>query len=205
MRLLDTGTTKDGRAFFEAEIEWHAGKKDESGSSLLLQEVRRFEIASEKPGHAVVDATFRLTAARDLRLDGDLQHSGIHFRGSKELLQREDETSYIWEPPLPGNGGRVISEELKWCRFFFPIGEEWYSALEMNHPGNPVEELSWRNYGRFGFFFRKQLTDGETLQVKYRFVTAPASEPKGKKHSEEELKSARKQTAALSISRIPIT
>ena len=52
----------------------------------------------------------------------------------------------------------------------------------MNSPHNPVEELSTRNYGRFGYFFKKKLAKGETLDLDYRFmiseVDAPANAPK---------------------------
>ena len=196
VKPVTSGTTPDGKAFFEAEIEWHGGSKDEQGNSLLLRELRRFEIASPQFGETIVDAQFHLSAARDLQLGGDLQHSGIHFRGSRELLQRKDETSYLWEPPLPGRGGKVESPDLKWCRLLFPIGQNWYSATELNAPSNPVEELSWRDYGRFGFFFSKELAKGEELKLKYRFITEPTDSPEGEKFSDERLEKERKEASA---------
>ena len=195
-KIREKGATPNGRAFLEAEIEWHAGKKDDDGSSLLLREIRRFEIASPEPGHTMVDVTFQLSAARDLELGGDLQHSGIHFRGSKELLERKNETAYLWEPPLPGRGGKVASKDLKWCRLLFPIGGDWYSATELNAPANPVEELSWRDYGRFGFFFSKELAKGEQLKLNYRFITQPIAPPEGEKFSEDRLKNLREEASA---------
>jgi hypothetical protein len=70
---------------------------------------------------------------------------------------RNTETAYVWEPDLPGPGGKAVSKDFKWCRLVFPIKDHWYSAMELNSPTNPVEELSWRDYGRFGFFFKKTL------------------------------------------------
>ena len=176
---LDGG--KDA-ATLVATIEWRGGKKDDAGSDLLLTETRTLVISRPDGKRTRVDAKFELKAARDLTLGGDLQHAGIHFRGAKEVSTRNKETSYLWQPDLPGPGGKVASTELQWCRLLFPSGEHWYTSTELNAPGNPVEELSWRDYGRFGFFFKKSLKKDETLRVSYRFlierVEAPADKPK---------------------------
>jgi len=173
---LDTGRDSVG---FTATIVWRGGKKDTSGSDLLLTETRTHNI-SRPGGRTQVNAHFVLKAARDLRLDGDLQHAGIHFRASNEVAERAGETVYVWEPDLPGPGGKVPSKELKWCRLQFPIGQRWYAATELNPPGNPVEELSWRDYGRFGFFFKKSMTNGETLALDYRFLIESSEAPAAK-------------------------
>lgn len=160
-----------------AKIEWHAQKADEAGDTILLKETRQLRITQPAPAKTQVDARFTLVAARDLTLDGDLQHSGIHFRAAHQLHERKQETRYLWEPDLPGAGGKVVSPELKWCRAIFPIGTNWYAATELNLPANPTAELSWRDYGRFGFFFRQKLEWGETLELNYRFVTEPTTPP----------------------------
>ena len=73
------------------------------------------------------------------------------------------------------SGGKVASKELKWARLTFPIGSRWYHATELNAPSNPVQELSWRDYGRFGFFFSRPLKKDETLTLRYRFLTELAT------------------------------
>ena len=121
-------------------------------------------------------------AARDLKLEGDLQHSGVHFRASHEVTRRVRETSYLWSPDLPGPGGKVSGHDLKWCRLLFPIGDHWYTGLQLSAPSNPVDELSWRDYGRFGFFFKKTLPKAQVRELDYRFIIeradAPALKPK---------------------------
>jgi ubiquinone/menaquinone biosynthesis C-methylase UbiE len=158
-----------------ATINWHAQKPDANGDSILLVETRRLDISQPAPGKTQIDAQFTLDAMRDITLNGDLQHAGVHFRGSNELDRRTNETRYVWEPDLPGPDGRVVSTDLKWCRLIFPIGTNWFAATELNSPGNPTAELSWRDYGRFGFFFKHKLEWGDTLDVKYRFITEPVS------------------------------
>lgn len=170
VREAKSSTSATG-AVITAAIEWHAAE----GKGLLVKETRTLAISQPAPEKTQVDAHFVLTAARDLSLDGDLQHAGIHFRASREVAERESETKYLWEPDRPGENGRVRSTELKWCRLIFPIGNKTFTATELNAPGNPVEELSWRAYGRFGFFFKKDLSKDESLDVRYRFITQPSS------------------------------
>ncbi len=164
-------------AILVAQIEWRGGKKDAQESDLLLTETRTLTLSRPDGKRTQVDAQFVLKSARDLSLDGDLQHAGIHFRAADEVADRAKETAYLWEPDLPAGAGKIVSPEFKWCRLLFPIGARWYTSLELNAPGNPVEELSWRDYGRFGFFFKKRLKAEETLKVNYRFLIEPAEKP----------------------------
>ena len=160
--------TDDRSATIVANITWRAGKKDPNGNDLLLTEKRTLVI-SQPEGRAIqVDARFRLSPARDVTLAGDLQHSGVHFRAANEVATREQETRYLTEPESTPKGNN-----LKWVRLEFPIGKKWYSATQVNAPTNPVEELSTRAYGRFGYFFKRSLNGRDTLDLRYRFVVQP--------------------------------
>ncbi len=177
-------------------IDWLANKKDEKGSDQLISETRTLVISKPDGKRTQVDAHFTLKAARDLELGGDLQHAGIHFRASNEVHGRAKETSYLADPTNRETKGKdfaaavdpkakapakpVVTGDLKWCRLLFPIGTRWYSATELNPPSNPSEELSWRDYGRFGYFFKKKLKSGETLDLDYRFLIAPEEAPASK-------------------------
>ena len=178
-----------------ATIEWNAGKPGADGSMLLITETRTLTISQPAPKSVQVDAKFELNPARDLTLGGDLQHAGIHFRASKSVGDRKAETSYVWEPDLDGKGGKVKSTELKWAQLTFPIGQRWYHVTHLNAPTNPVEELSWRDYGRFGFFFTKALKKDEKLAVNYRFVAELAAGVTSKP-TDEQRKESRKAAQA---------
>lgn len=168
---------KQSTATIKSTVLWHAGKKDKAGSDLLVTETRNLTFSRPGQNQTIIDATFVLNPARDVSLVGDLQHSGVHFRASNEVATRAKETSYLFEPER-----KVKGNDLKWVRLLFPIGERWYTAMEMNAPSNPVEEVSMRDYGRFGYFFKKKLKEGEPLTLRYRFlveaVEAPADKPK---------------------------
>ena len=157
----DTGVKDSARIV--ATVLWKSAKSTD-GSDLLITERR--DLTFSRPDRRIqIDAIFTLVPARDLRLAGDLQHSGVHFRASNEVHARQSETSYLNSPE-----GKTKGNDLKWCRLSFPIGTNAYSALQLNHPENPVEELSTRKYGRFGYFFKKSLTQGKPLTLKYRFI-----------------------------------
>ena len=187
---LEKLSTTAESATIVARIEWRAGTADASGNNLLLKEIRTMTISRPAAGVAAhVDASFNLTAARDLALGGDVQHAGIHMRVSHAVVERAEDTSYLWSPesaPTAGKGygkkasgvkGSVVGKDLKWGEFLFPLHGRWYSAVQMNAPSNPVEEFSTREYGRFGFFFKKELKKNENLAVNYRFLVQNAEAP----------------------------
>ena len=176
--VRETAATSD-HVEIVADIVWRSAKKDDSGDNTLLNETRTLRVS--KPGDAgtiVVDAKFELTAARDLTLGGDLQHAGVHFRAHREVVDRAGDTIYMWHPDVGDGGGRIINSEMRWCRFVYPIGENWYSTIQLNAPGNPTEELSWRDYGRFGFFFSREMKKDESLTLNYRFITSTVVAPR---------------------------
>lgn len=189
VELERLSTDADG-ATVVARIEWRAGNADAAGSNLLLTERRTLRIARPGPGVAAqVDATFELKAARDLTLDGNVQHAGVHLRVSHEVVDRADDTSYLWSPPgapTAGKGyskkamgltGSVVGRDLQWGEFLFPLHGRWYSAIQMNAPQNPVEEFSTREYGRFGYFFKRDLRKDVPFAVNYRFLLRNAETP----------------------------
>ncbi|MSR66569.1 MAG: hypothetical protein EXS24_04265 [Pedosphaera sp.] len=181
-----------------AEIDWLSIKPDSNGSHELIRETRTHTVSRPDGKRTQVDCHFVLNPVRDLTLGGDLQHAGIHFRASNEASKRNKETSYLWEPPLPPGSGKVVSPTFQWARLQFPIGTRWFSATEINSPRNPVEELSWRDYGRFGFFFKRDLKKGESLALDYRFLVGPVEAPAElpNKLSEAQSKTARTQAQA---------
>ncbi len=54
-----------------------------------------------------------------------------------------------------------------------------YNVQHMNHPGNPQPTLysAYRDYGRFGAFFKKKIASGETLALHYRILVVEGNMP----------------------------
>ena len=159
----------DGGVKLDTTMNWRS-RHAEADENLVLVENRRLTI-SQCNGRTIVDFDTTLTAERDLRLDGDLQHAGVHYRAHHTVGDRANETSYLWEPTgLEDRGGRLISDDFQWVQFVYPKGDNWYLVTQLNAPTNPTEELSWRDYGRFGFFHKDELAAGESRDLSFRFI-----------------------------------
>lgn len=165
-QLVTTGH----HAVTEAQIHWRAGIKPDATDDLLLDEHRRITFSHTNTQETQIDFVTHLTAARTLTLGGDLQHAGVHFRAENEVASRRDETSYLWSPNVPVNQRGMKADQWQWATLFFPIGDQFYRCTEMTAPQNELEELSWRDYGRFGFFGKKDLAAGERLELRFRFI-----------------------------------
>jgi hypothetical protein len=188
------GRAQDSAAI-TARIEWRASAKDASGSDLLLTERRVMTLSRYGPARVLqVDLATRFTAARDLMLDGDVQHAGVHLRVDHPVATEREKTSYLWSPNVPGVPGKVVSPQLQWGEFIFPLHGRWYRAAQLNAPANPVEEFSTREYGRFGYFFRRDIKQHAALALHYRFLLSGIPEPADSpKRSAAEIATARRE------------
>lgn len=170
-------TVSPGGTKLDTVMHWRSRHADDS-ENLVLVENRTMTLTRPQSGGTVVDFETTLTAERDVELGGDLQHAGVHFRAHHTVDDRRGETSYLWEPAdLEGGGGRIVHNGLKWVTHLFPIGDNWYRATQLNAPSNPTTELSWRDYGRFGFFHKDKLAAGDARDLSYRFIIEPVDAP----------------------------
>jgi len=144
-RMVDAGGVE-----IIANIRWLSQKKDGEQNGVLINERRTIRV---------------------LVLGGDLQHAGLHFRAAAEVDEVRDQTRYLWSPAdLDPGTGRIVSNNLEWVNFRFPLHGHWYSVTQLNHPGNQAGELSWRDYGRFGFFRTARMAAGEEISFQGRFL-----------------------------------
>lgn len=159
------------------DIEWLSSNRDDELEGLLISERREISI-SRTDGRTRIDHKSEMRAARDVNLGGDLQHAGLHFRADAAVDDVRSQTSYLWAPAdLSPGRGRIISDDLLWVRFLFPLHDNWYSVTQLNHPDNRSTELSWRDYGRFGFFFNDELEAGEVREMVGRFYIDASAGP----------------------------
>lgn len=129
------------------------------------------------PGGTMIDFASELTTTLDkVRLDGDPQHAGFHFRASAAVEKNSKETFFIRPdgkgPPgeeknwQKGKGGPV---NLSWDAMSFVLGGKRYTVVYFDHPANPKEaRQSERCYGRIGTYFEYDLTPDKPLRVRYR-------------------------------------
>src|SRR5471032_1925725 len=59
--------------------------------------------------------------------------------------------------------------DLPWYAMSFVLNDQRYTTCYLNHPNNPKEtRFSERDYGRFGGYFQRDITDEQPLIVNYR-------------------------------------
>ncbi|MDB5308943.1 MAG: hypothetical protein JWO38_3145 [Gemmataceae bacterium] len=155
-------------------ISWHG--KD--GQTFVTEE--RELTAYAASGGTLIDFAGVLKTDRpSVKLDGDPQHAGFHFRASMEVAQKTAKETYYLRPDGKGKPGETRNWDpkgkdpktvnLPWDAISFVVGGKRYTVVRMNHPDTPGEARgSERDYGRFGDYFEYELTPEKPLRVKYR-------------------------------------
>jgi hypothetical protein len=157
-----------------AAISWHG--KDGKSFANEEREVAAYAV----PGGTLIDWSTVLSTKLDkVRLDGDPQHAGFHFRANQEVAKNGKENTYYLRPDGKGKIGETrnwdakgknpIAINLPWNACSFVTGGKRYTVLRINHPDNPGETRgSERDYGRFGDYFEYDLTSEKPLKLEYR-------------------------------------
>ncbi len=151
-----------------------------SNGMKLLGETRELDVVPVAGG-TVIDFASRVVADGPVRLDGDPQHSGVHFRASNEVHDSTKGQTYYLRPGAkakPGDYRNWPADKTyvnaAWHAASFVVGGQRYTVLRANRPANPGEaRMSERDYGRFGSYFEYDLTADKPLEVGYRFWVQP--------------------------------
>jgi hypothetical protein len=160
-------------------ISWHG--KDGATFATEERDVTAYHIH----GVTLLDWSTVLSTKLDkVRLDGDPQHAGFHFRANQEVAKNGKENAYYLRPDGKGKNGdtrnwdpnpkATVTKDprtvnLPWNACSFVTGGKRYTVLRIGHPDNPKETRgSERDYGRFGDYFEYDLTPKTPLKLKYR-------------------------------------
>ena len=114
-----------------------------------------------------------------VKLDGDPQHAGFHFRAAMEVAKKTNKETYYLRPDGKGKPGETRNWDAKtrdpktvnrpWDAMSFVLGGQRYTAAYLDRPDNPKEaRYSEREYGRFGSYFEYTIDEGKPLTVNYR-------------------------------------
>ena len=140
-------------------------------------EERELAVSAPKAGWQV-DFVSTLTTDREkVRLDGDPQHAGFHFRAAQDAEKSPKET-YFLRPDGKGELGKEVNWDPRgkkgpvnrpWTAMSFVVAGKRYTVVYLDHPDNPKEaRQSERAYGRFGTYFEYDLTKDRPLKVRYQ-------------------------------------
>ncbi len=159
-------------ATFTSLVEW-AGKNE---SEVALKEERTFTFLTPPAGaYALIDTASKLTAVGgETVLGGDPEHAGLQFRPSDDI--KPTETSFFF----PGNPDLKKDKDLPWFGGNFTIRGKRYSVVYLNHPSNPKGAVTsaYRDYGRFGTFFKDTIPAGGEKTIRARFLITEGDMPK---------------------------
>jgi hypothetical protein len=153
------------------QIAWHG-----VGKEVFAREERALTVY-HVPGGTLVEFASRLTPVlAPLKLDGDPQHAGFHFRADNEVAETTAKQTVFIRPDGPGKPGETRNwpaqkehVNLPWNAMSFVLGGTRYTAAYLDRPENPKEaRFSERDYGRFGSYFVHTLEEGKPLEVRYR-------------------------------------
>jgi hypothetical protein len=162
----------------------HAMKIDWCGTDgqPFAQENREVT-AYQLPGGLLLELASQVTTELPkVRLDGDPQHAGVHFRANSDVEKTRAKT-YFLRPDGKGEPGKERNWDpksgkgpvnLPWNAMSFELDGRRYTALYLDHPSNPKEARgSERAYGRIGSYFEYDLTPKSPLNVRYRVWIQP--------------------------------
>lgn len=167
-KFLKKDATGD-QATFTALVHWNDAAKE----AFIIEE-RTFTVR-RVPAGTLIDFSAKLSAPRgDLKLDGDPEHAGIHFRPAGELDTKKTRYHFPAEQP---NAHK--DTDYPWVGETFTLGGAAYSVVEMSHPKNPsgTRWSAYRDYGRFGAFPVAEIKQGGSFAFNFRFLIASGELP----------------------------
>jgi hypothetical protein len=143
----------------------------------FLREERELTVYHVKGGTLVEFASRLKTTGGKVKLDGDPQHAGFQFRAHNDVAAKTKSQTYYLHPD--GSKGEMGKErnwpadktmyDLPWYAMSFVLDDQRYTTCYMNHPKNPQPtRFSERDYGRFGGYFERMITEEMPLVVQYR-------------------------------------
>jgi hypothetical protein len=155
-------------------VDWNG-----TGKKTFAKELRELT-AYNVPGGTLIEFASLLTPTDEpVKLDGDPQHAGFHFRADNEVAEKTEKQTIFIRPDgrdKPGASrnwdakkGPKTHKDLPWLAMSFVLGGKRYTACYLDRPDNPKEaRYSERPYGRFGSYFVTTVTKEKPLLVRYR-------------------------------------
>jgi hypothetical protein len=149
-----------------ALVHWN----DEEGEPIIAERRRTTVYAQSDPTVILLDFDTKLRAVRgDVYLDGDPEHAGFQFRAHNDVAAggADAKARYLFhEDGIDAHRDK----DLPWVAMSFGLRGRNYSVLHMDHPENarPTIYSAYRDYGRFGAFFKQKMDAGRTLKLRYR-------------------------------------
>ena len=115
----------------------------------------------------------------EVYLDGDPEHAGFQYRPHDGVAKGPDEGKAKYLFHKEGIDPRK-DKDLPWVAMEYGLNGKKYSVQYMSDPANPNADAvysAYRDYGRFGEFFKHTIPAGQTLKLRYRIRISEGSLP----------------------------
>jgi len=163
------------KAMSTVRIDWNAP----DGKPILVEHRRTIVHRSSDPTVVVLDFLSELRAVRgDVFLDGDPEHAGVQYRAHNDVHtgSKEGKATYLFHKD--GIDPKK-DRDLPWVAMSYGLDSGRYVVQHMNHPDNPKPTIysAYRDYGRFGAFFKKEIPQDTSLTLRYRIIVSRGDMP----------------------------
>lgn len=169
----------EDKASCTALIHW------KTGESKVMIEEKRTTTVYRRAGEKILILDFKteLKAANgEVKLDGDPEHAGFQYRAHNDVATgpTENKAKYLFD-----KDGLDLKKDtdLPWVAMSYGLNGNRYSVVYMKHPDNPEGAIysAYRDYGRFGSYFKKTIKAGETLTLNYGVIVLESEMPSRQK------------------------
>ena len=167
-------------------VHWN----DKDGQTIIAEQRKTTVFRQSEPTILLLEFVTELNAVNgDVLLDGDPEHAGFQYRPHDDVAKGDKDVKATYLFHKDGINPKK-DEDLPWAGMSYGLNGKRYSVLYMDCPDNPrpVIYSAYRDYGRFGAFFKKKIGAGETLTLRYRIWITEGPMPErvklAKKYSE---------------------
>jgi len=160
----------DHSATFTAALNWEGATTEP-----ILSEERTYTV-TEAPAPAYVQVEMRSkikALTGETKLDGDPEHAGFQFRPANEV----DKASTVYVFPK-ADADPKKDRDYAWVAEKFMLAGTQYHVAFLNHPENPTDTQfsAYRDYGRFGGFFKTVIPANGTFEIKGKLLVSAGKE-----------------------------
>jgi hypothetical protein len=164
--------TQGERTIVSARIDWVT-----DGEAVAIEETRTFTLHhNDKDAHLLLDVQCELRAPNgDVDLNGDPEHAGFQYRPHNDVAGNKSPKYTFHKEGIKPQKDR----DLPWVAETYRLRDADYTVQHMSHPDNPGDAVysAYRDYGRFGEFFKAAIANGETLTLNYRIRITQGEAP----------------------------
>jgi len=150
----------------KALIHWN----DRKGQPIIVEQRKTTVFRQPDPTILLLEFRTQLKAVNgDVFLDSDPEHGGFQFRAHNDIVKGPKELKAAYLFHKDGIDPHK-DKDLPWTALVYGLNGRRYTVQHINHPDNPKPTMysAYRDYGRFGAFFKQKIKAGETLTLRYR-------------------------------------